>query len=274
MKELYVIQCNDDPYCAPYAEKICVSLEDAVKEASHVSDFARIELFSGSGNVLESAERFWNKEGREIEYNGLPVYQVGDDYDIAGTIHDDFDDELIDKIANDPKIYNQARDEADDGQEPDHDEVLRSVKYIADKYNMSMDRAKALYTKATMTELEESVYNEINNALKNAGIVLNEAEDDIIELDEYEEDEADRVRAKIYELLMNNSQLFRTDFGGQFDSDDDIECEINDIVKRVKKGQNIQYVKQPSPDFAEKLQSLVQEYIRAGGRDDVICQDG
>lgn len=63
-------------------------------------------------------------------------------------------------------------------------------------------------------------------------------------------------------MLMTHSDYFRKDFGGQFDSDDDIENEIDKIVNDVKNGQNIQYVKQPASDFDEKLYSLVKKYIK------------
>ena len=63
-------------------------------------------------------------------------------------------------------------------------------------------------------------------------------------------------------MLMTHSDYFRKDLGGQFDCDDDIEYEINEITKRVKNGQNIQYVKQPTREFDEKLHSLVKKYIK------------
>ena len=85
---------------------------------------------------------------------------------------------------------------------------------------------------------------------------------------------AQEIRDTIYSMLMTHSDYFRKDLGGQFDCDDDIEYEINEITKRVKNGQNIQYVKQPTREFDEKLYSLVKDYINAGGRDDIIAQDG
>ena len=72
---------------------------------------------------------------------------------------------------------------------------------------------------------------------------------------------AQEIRDTIYSMLMTHSDYFRKDFGGQFDSDDDIENEIDKIVNDVKNGQNIQYVKQPASDFDEKLYSLVKKYI-------------
>ncbi len=124
------------------------------------------------------------------------------------------------------------------------------------------------------TDLDESVKenkednrfdNVIIECLKNAGILLSEAEDDILELDEYEEDdnsnEAEKLRDEIYSTLLNNQQLFRADFDSQFDSDDDIEYEINEIVKRVKNGQPIESLMEVSPVFDEKLTEMVRKYI-------------
>lgn len=72
---------------------------------------------------------------------------------------------------------------------------------------------------------------------------------------------AQEIRDTIYSMLMTHSDYFRKDFGGQFDSDDDIENEIDKIVNDVKNGQRIDYVKQPSSSFDEKLYSLVKKYI-------------
>lgn len=82
------------------------------------------------------------------------------------------------------------------------------------------------------------------------------------------------IRNKIYSMLIENSSYFRSDFGGMFDSDDDVESEINDIVRSVKEGKPIKYVKEPRSDFNEELLSLVKEYIRLGGRDDITAADG
>jgi len=93
------------------------------------------------------------------------------------------------------------------------------------------------------------------------------------EADNINSPEAQEIRDTIYSMLMENSSYFRQDFGGMFDSDDDIESEINEIIKRVKNGQDIEYVKQPTSEFDEKLHSLVEEYIRLGGRDDIKSID-
>ena len=86
-------------------------------------------------------------------------------------------------------------------------------------------------------------------------------------------DEAQAVRDDIYTLLMNNEAYFRDTCGCQFDSDDDLECEINSIVKKVKNGQKIIYVKQPPVEFDNKLLSMVEKYISLGGRDDILSID-
>ena len=90
----------------------------------------------------------------------------------------------------------------------------------------------------------------------------------IEEADNINSPEAQEIRDTIYSMLMENSSYFCADFG------DAIEGEINEIVKRVKNGQDIEYVKQPTAEFDEKLHSLVDEYIRLGGRDDIVSLDG
>ena len=102
---------------------------------------------------------------------------------------------------------------------------------------------------------------------------VNDLVDAFNSVDEINSPEAQEVRDEIYSLLMNNESYFRETCGGQFDSDDDIECEINNIVIRVKNGQDIEYVKQPTSEFDEKLHSLVEKYISLGGRDDIKSLD-
>ena len=104
--------------------------------------------------------------------------------------------------------------------------------------------------------------------------VINYWDEELNESVEENSSSAQEIRDTIYSMLMTHSDYFKKDFGGQFDSDDDVEMTIDEIVNNVKNGQEIEYVKQPSYDFAERLQSLVKEYIRAGGRDDIIAQDG
>ena len=80
---------------------------------------------------------------------------------------------------------------------------------------------------------------------------------------------AQEIRDEIYEMLMNNGQYFRQDFGGMFDSDDDIECEINDMVKRVKNRQAIVFARYVPEEFVNELMRLLNLYVILGGRDDV-----
>lgn len=100
------------------------------------------------------------------------------------------------------------------------------------------------------------------------------SENELDESVEGNDSSAQDIRNKIYSMLIENSSYFRSDFGGMFDSDDDVESEINDIVRSVKEGNPINYVKQPRSDFNEELLSLVKEYIKLGGRDDIIAADG
>ena len=54
----------------------------------------------------------------------------------------------------------------------------------------------------------------------------------------------DRINQKtiynqIYNLLLNNGEYFRPHFNGMFDSDDDIEYEIDHICNDIRNGKNI-----------------------------------
>ena len=80
---------------------------------------------------------------------------------------------------------------------------------------------------------------------------------------------AQEIRDEIYEMLMNNEQYFRQDFDGMFDSDDDIECEINDMVKRVKNRQAIVFARYVPEEFVSELMRLLNLYVILGGSDDV-----
>lgn len=80
---------------------------------------------------------------------------------------------------------------------------------------------------------------------------------------------AQEIRDEIYEMLMNNEQYFRQDFDGMFDSDDDIECEINDMVKRVKNRQAIVFARYVPEEFVNELMRLLNLYVILGGSDDV-----
>lgn len=116
--------------------------------------------------------------------------------------------------------------------------------------------------------------NILANSRQNILNYWDESENDLDESVEGNDSSAQEIRDTIYSMLMTHSDYFKKDFGGQFDSDDDIEMTIDKIVNNVKNGQRIDYVKQPSYDFDEKLQSLVREYIKLSDRDDIIAQDG
>lgn len=116
--------------------------------------------------------------------------------------------------------------------------------------------------------------NILANSRQNILNYWDESENDLDESIEENNSSAQEIRDTIYSMLMTHSDYFRKDFGGQFDSDDDVEMTIDEIVNNVKNGKDINYVKQPSYDFDEKLQSLVREYIKLGDSDDIIAQDG
>ena len=97
MNELYVVQCHDDPYCAPYAATICETLEAAIQASQGQDDFCYIELFVKQGNCFKSAKRLFNEKGQEIDSMGLRKYNVGDDVDMI-TSDDDFDDEIAEAL--------------------------------------------------------------------------------------------------------------------------------------------------------------------------------
>lgn len=68
--------------------------------------------------------------------------------------YDNVDSSLIDKIANDPKVYNQGRDENDDGQEPDAEKIINSIDYIINNYGLSGRQALKAYSKATFMDYD------------------------------------------------------------------------------------------------------------------------
>ena len=77
---------------------------------------------------------------------------------------DNVDNSLIDKIANDPHIYNQGRDEIDDGQEPDDEKISNSIDYIINNYGLSGRQALKAYSKATFMD-----YDTVKNAWESDG---------------------------------------------------------------------------------------------------------
>ena len=99
MNELYVIQCDDDPYCAPYAEAIFTSLEEAVNFASNIEhndrlSFRHIEVYTNQGGCFKSSGKYFNEKGQRIDEMGLRQYEVGEKMDIIFPEEDEFDDEI------------------------------------------------------------------------------------------------------------------------------------------------------------------------------------
>ena len=64
------------------------------------------------------------------------------------------DQSIIDKIANDLRIYNQGRDEIDDGQEPDAEKIINSIEYIINTYGLSGRQALKAYSEATFMDYD------------------------------------------------------------------------------------------------------------------------
>ena len=65
---------------------------------------------------------------------------------------------------------------------------------------------------------------------------------------------------------MENGEYFRPQFNGMFDSDDDIQCEISQILQRVKCNLPLEYCKQPTKEFHDELMTLVTQYIKINTR--------
>lgn len=78
--------------------------------------------------------------------------------------YDDVDSSLIDKIANDPHIYNQGRDEIDDGQDSDDEKISDSIDYIINNYGLSGRQALKAYSEATFMD-----YDTVKNAWESDG---------------------------------------------------------------------------------------------------------
>ena len=77
-----------------------------------------------------------------------------DDDETDESEYDNVDSSLIDKIANDPHVYNQGRDENDDGQEPDAEKIINSIDYIINNYGLSGRQALKAYSKATFMDYD------------------------------------------------------------------------------------------------------------------------
>jgi len=73
------------------------------------------------------------------------------------------------------------------------------------------------------------------------------------------------IRDRIYSMLITNSECFRDDFDGMFDSDDDVEVEIDSIIDAVKNDRPIHYTRPVSSEFNNKLVGLATQYIDLGG---------
>lgn len=69
MVDLYVIQCDDDPYCAPYAASICKSLDEAIAIAKTEEDFRYIELYTGNDSCVKPSGKYFNAQGQEIKWD-------------------------------------------------------------------------------------------------------------------------------------------------------------------------------------------------------------
>ena len=136
----------------------------------------------------------------------------------------------------------------------DFEDVIASY---ADNHPLSFSFEECDYTISLLENAKEEI-----NKYWNEEHDYNGSENNLDESIEENNSSAQEIRDTIYSMLMTHSDYFRKDFGGQFDSDDDIENEIDKIVNDVKNGQNIQYVKQPASDFDEKLYSLVKKYIK------------
>lgn len=94
MNELYVVQCHDDPYCAPYAATICETLEAAIQASQGQDDFCYIEVYTNQGGCFKSAEKYFNEKGQRIDEMGLRQYEVGEKVDMIMPEEDKFDDEI------------------------------------------------------------------------------------------------------------------------------------------------------------------------------------
>lgn len=92
-----------------------------------------------------------------------------DDDETDESEYDNVDSSLIDKIANDPKVYNQGRDENDDSQEPDAEKIINSIDYIINNYGLSGRQALKAYSKATFMD-----YDMVKDAWESDGSAWNE----------------------------------------------------------------------------------------------------
>ena len=84
---------------------------------------------------IAEALRIAGVQLNEAEDDILELDEYDDD-ETDESEYDNVDSSLIDKIANDPKVYNQGRDENDDGQEPDAEKIINSIDYIINNYGL------------------------------------------------------------------------------------------------------------------------------------------
>lgn len=103
---------------------------------------------------IEEALRIAGVQLNEAEDDILELDEYDDDDETDESEYDNVDSSLIDKIANDPKVYNQGRDENDDGQEPDAEKIINSIDYIINNYGLSGRQALKAYSKATFMDYD------------------------------------------------------------------------------------------------------------------------
>ena len=102
---------------------------------------------------IKEALRIAGVQLNEAEDDILELDEYDDD-ETDESEYDNVDSSLIDKIANDPKVYNQGRDENDDGQEPDAEKIINSIDYIINNYGLSGRQALKAYSKATFMDYD------------------------------------------------------------------------------------------------------------------------
>lgn len=102
---------------------------------------------------IAEALRIAGVQLNEAEDDILELDEYDDD-ETDESEYDNVDNSLIDKIANDPKVYNQGRDENDDGQEPDAEKIINSIDYIINNYGLSGRQALKAYSKATFMDYD------------------------------------------------------------------------------------------------------------------------
>lgn len=117
---------------------------------------------------IAEALRIAGVQLNEAEDDILELDEYDDD-ETDESEYDNVDSSLIDKIANDPKVYNQGRDENDDGQEPDAEKIINSIDYIINNYGLSGRQALKAYSKATFMD-----YDMVKDAWESDGSSWNE----------------------------------------------------------------------------------------------------